>query len=393
MRIAIIGGGASGMMAALTASARGQVTLLERNPRLGKKLALTGNGRCNLTNVNMAPEHYHGGRDFAAAVIARFGPGETLSYFRRLGLLTVKEPSGRVYPHSDQAGSVVDVLRLAVAAAGVEIRTDFEVSRVDAGPSGFVLRSKDNSLRAHKLIVACGGAAGTRAGGVGLGYDILSSLGHSVTPLRPALVQLKTENSFTRPLKGVRADAGVRVTDRGAIAAESAGEVQFTEYGLSGPAIFEVSREAAAGSQVHLDLLREVSPRELRELIMSRVSSPVTLENLLTGLLHNKLGRTVLTSCGLSLTAPASSLRDGDVELILRRIKDTVINVTGNLGFDGAQVTAGGADTREFRPETLESRIVPGLYACGEVLDVDGDCGGYNLQWAWSSGHLAGELR
>lgn len=382
------------MMAALTASRHGSVTLMERAERLGRKLAVTGNGRCNLTNLNISPSRYHGDAELAMSIISRFDVPATLAFFRDIGLLTVSEPSGRVYPRSDQAGSVVDVLRFAVAGAGIRVETGTEVTGIERTPSGFEVRSSGGVTLADRVIIACGGAAGARVGGGMSGYDVLTSLGHSSTPLYPSLVQLKTENSFTRPLKGVRADAAVAVESGGSVLAESAGEVQFTEYGLSGPAVFEISRAAVMGRSVTLmlDLARDVPEDELVSILLSRRATPLTLENLLTGILHNKLGRTVVSHCGLSLTAPCASLREVDAKRVAGMIKHLSLAVTGNLGFDGAQVTAGGIRTSEFDPETLQSRIVPGLFACGEVLDVDGDCGGYNLQWAWSSGRLAGML-
>jgi len=394
--IAILGAGASGMMAALHARPReNRVILLERQARAGRKLAVTGNGRCNLSNQNVSPAHYHGADpDFVRPALAAFPVSETLEFFRKLGLLTVTEPGGRVYPFSDQAGSVVDVLRFALESAGAELRTGWEVRGVQRDGACFLLRGETETLRADRLIVAGGGAAGTRAGGGAGGYDALAALGHRTTALYPALVQLKTDNAFTRPLKGVRADAVVTVEHRGAVLAQSAGEVQFTDYGVSGPAVFDVSRAAARQpeSLVVLDLMRPLDEAALLAALRARRADfpGLTLENLLTGLVHNRLGRTVIARCGLALNTPLPRVSDGELEAISRTLKRCELPVRGTLGFEGAQVTAGGIATGAFDPETLVSRLVPGLFACGEVLDVDGDCGGYNLQWAWSSGALAG---
>lgn len=396
MEVIVIGGGAAGMMAAITAAKlKNRVTVLERAERLGRKLAVTGNGRCNLTNINMSPEHYHGQREFVASVLNGFNLKRTLSFFRRLGLITVSEPSGRVYPHSDQAGSVVDVLRFALSALKVNVITSCTVSDIATSGGTFVVQTDTGPFKADKLIVTCGGAAGTRAGGSRLGYELITGLGHSCTRLYPSLVQIKTENKYTRPLKGVRADASVMVLSHGRTVSSSFGEVQFTDYGLSGPAIFDVSRSITTGGSgllVKLDLMRELTRDDLKEIIESRLGSGLTMENLLTGTLHNKLGRTVLSRLGYSLSAPVSMLSHDDIVSISNMIKSYELPVTGSLGMDGAQVTAGGIPVEEFNPMTLESRIVPGLFAAGEILDVDGDCGGYNLQWAWSSGHLAGLL-
>ena len=398
MTVTVIGGGAAGLIAALTAAGQGnRVLLLERQNRVGRKLLATGNGRCNLTNLNLSKDNYHGAsHPFIAPALEMFGAADTLEFFESLGLLTVAEDSGRVYPLSDQAGSVVDVLRFAVEAAGVEVRTEFDVTSVKQTKTGFKVCSSSESILSDKVIVCCGGMAGGKLGGTKSGYELLQSFGHSVTKLFPVLVQLKTDNTYVRSLKGVRADAAVTLKRGGEVLAESAGEVQFADYGVSGPAIFEISR-AAAGEKgeltVHLDLLRNLDFAQVQNIIRQRQQTmpALTLENLLTGMIHNRLGRTVLRYAGYDLNAPVSSLKPNDIKKIAAALGDFALPVLGNLGFDGAQVTAGGIRTNEFDPNTLESKLVPGLYAAGEVLDVDGDCGGYNLQWAWASGRLAGQ--
>lgn len=400
MKVAVIGGGAAGLTAAITAAEAGHtVTVLERQGRVGRKLMATGNGRCNLSNLNWGPENYHGQDPaFALPALAAFPSAAALDFFRSLGLLTVAEPSGRVYPRSDQAGSVVDVLRLAAAARGAELRTGAEVLSLCRAGDGFALALAGETVTADRVIVCCGGLAGEKLGGTKSGYALLSSLGHRRTPLHPALVQLRTDPTYVRALKGVRAEARVVLEEAGAVIAQSAGEVQFTDYGVSGPAVFEVSRAAstAAGEvTARLDLLPGLPRGELEGLLARRVEDlpGLPLENLLTGMLHNRLGQTVLRYAGCGLSGTVNGLTGTDLGRIAAAVKDFTLPVTGTLGFDAAQVTAGGMDTAEFDPNTLRSRLVPGLYAAGEVLDVDGDCGGYNLQWAWASGRLAGRLR
>ncbi len=398
MNVVIIGGGAAGMMAALTAAEQGnRVVLLERQNRVGRKLLATGNGRCNLTNLNLTPACYHGAPTaFIAPALEAFSAPDALEFFEELGLLTVAEDSGRVYPLSDQAGSVVDVLRFAVEAAGVEVRTEFDVTALKQTRTGFKICSERQSILADKVILCCGGMAGGKVGGTRSGCDLLERLGHRITPLRPVLVQLKTDNTWVRSLKGVRADAAVTLKRGNEVLAQSAGEVQFADYGVSGPAIFEISRAAvseAGALTVHLDLLRGLDFARVQELLRRRRQTmpALTLENLLTGVVHNRLGRTVLRYAGYDLNTPVAALKPGDLKKIAAALGDFALPVIGNMGFDGAQVTAGGACTDDFDPNTLESRLIPGLYAAGEVLDVDGDCGGYNLQWAWASGRLAGQ--
>lgn len=396
-QVAVIGGGASGMAAALAAAESGAaVTLLERQARLGRKLAVTGNGRCNLSNEFCGEGCYHGAPGtFLRPALAACGVEETLRRFREMGLVTVTEPNGRVYPLSDTAGSVVDVLRFSLDAAGVRQRLGFEVQSLRRQGSGFLLTGGEGSLYADRVIVACGGAAGGKLGGGNSGYGLLAAFGHQITALRPALVQLRTAGTFCRGLKGVRADAAVAVLRGERTVAESAGEVQFTEYGLSGPAIFEISRAALEGPDtwVQLDLMRTLEVAALSTLLLHRAETRpgLTLDDLFTGTVHNRLGRMLLKYAGYAGSAPVSSLTRLDAEKLARAAKGVTLQITGDLGFDSAQVTAGGADTGAFYADTLESRLCPGLYACGEVLDVDGDCGGYNLQWAWSSGFLAGK--
>lgn len=237
--------------------------------------------------------------------------------------------------------------------------------------------------------------AGSKLGGVKLGYDLLKNLGHSVTKLYPSLVQIKTDDTYVKSLKGVRADAAVTLYQGSSVIAKSSGEVQFTEYGVSGPAIFEISRAASVnkgGLAVRLDLLRNMTADDIRALISRRIEvmPDLTAENLLTGILHNRLGRIVLRFAGFDLNRPVTFFDLREIGSIADAIKNFSLAVIDTLSFESAQVTAGGAKTDQFDPETLESRLVPGLYAAGEVLDVDGDCGGYNLQWAWASGWLAG---
>lgn len=400
MEILIIGGGASGMAAALQAaqSPDWHVTLLERQARVGRKLLATGNGRCNLSNTAVTQSRYHGlDPAFTAPALARFSPEETLTWFRGLGLLTVREPSGRIYPLSDQANSVVDVLRFALEARGVCLHTGCEVQRIWKKGDGFLVKTPGEEFFANRVIVACGGAAGEKLGGGTGGYRLLKALGHKLTPLAPSLVQLKTDSPYPRQLKGVRVDAAVTLCASGRVLAQSAGEVQFTDYGVSGPAIFEVSRFAsppAPSLSVSLDFFRAYSLEQVLSFLARRQASfpGLASEHLLAGMLHSRLGRVLLTQASLPAAAPASALSSGDLSRLAACAKAFSLPVAGPLGMEQAQVTAGGVPTSEFFPETLESRLVPGLYACGEILDVDGDCGGFNLQWAWSSGRLAGML-
>ena len=398
--VAVIGGGASGMMAALTAArVQGRtVHLIERQQRVGRKLLATGNGRCNLTNRNAAPGDYSGtDAAFAFPALSGFTPEDTLAFFAELGLLTVTEYGGRVYPLSDSANSVLDVLRFALDRAGVVLHCGTPVEEIRKSAHGFVLSGEAlGTLDADAVILACGGAAGSKLGGVTDGYRLGKALGHRRTALYPSLTRIRTETELPRALKGIRVQANLRLTRVEVPLAESQGEVQFTETGVSGPASFDLSRAAACGGDrltLHLRLL-PFELQELQELLQARCRQfpEVEASELFTGMLHNRLGRMVVKAAGLPAQAALSSLSKEQLLAAARQCLDFQLPVLGVDGFEAAQVTAGGLRTDEFDPGTLESRLAPGLFACGEVLDIDGPCGGYNLQWAWASGALAGRL-
>ena len=396
MTVGIIGGGASGMAAALAAAQypNTQVILLERQSRVGRKLGATGNGRCNLTNLHAEASAYHGENPaFAAPALERYPVEETLNWFRALGLLTVAEDSGRVYPYSDQANSVVDVLRFALEKPNIRQELGFEVEKIRKTSEGFQIAGNGKNIDVDRLIIACGGLAGTRLGGSMSGYQLLRSLGHHCTKLRPTLVQLKTSWAGVAGLKGVRANCHAAIYRDGVLHRESTGEIQFTELGLSGPVMFEISRDACQGSGewiCDLDFLPQWEEKELLQELLRRQGTALPASELFTGILHNRLGRVLTQAAGISPQRLISELSREQLQEAAAQVKHFEVCLTEPLGMDAAQVTAGGICTSEFDETTMESRHVPGLFACGEVLDIDGDCGGYNLQWAWSSGRLAG---
>lgn len=396
MIIGIIGGGASGMAAALSAAQNpsAHVIIFERQARVGRKLQATGNGRCNLTNLSAALSGYHGEDPyFAKPALDRFDPDETCQWFREMGLFTVAEESGRVYPYSDQANSVVDILRFALEQPNIELHLGEEVQKVRFVEGIFTIETASGITQCNKLIVACGGLAGTKLGGSMSGYKLLAKLGHRSTRLRPALVQLKTGWPAVTALKGVRTNCSVQILHNESLHSCSAGELQFTEYGVSGPVIFEVSRDACQkpGTWIcRIDFLPHITEEALYFELCRKRNSNLMSDELLTGILHNRLGRVIAKEVGINGNAAVASLSDAALQSVAKAVKRFEISVTEPLGMDSAQVTAGGVFTKDFDPYTLQSNLVPGLYACGEVLDIDGDCGGYNLQWAWSSGRLAG---
>lgn len=401
MRAAVIGAGASGMTAALTAARLGhEVTLYERQARVGRKLMATGNGRCNLTNTGAGPSNYHGeAPDFVRPALEAFPSEAALDFFRGLGLLAREEWGGRVYPLSNSANSVVDVLRQALDAAGVELIAGDRVRELRRAGSGYSVTTESGDKRSFDaVVVACGGLAGEKLGGGRDGYELLKALGHTRTALRPALVQITTEPMYPRSLKGIKADCALRVLSRGRLLASSCGELLFTETGVSGPAAFDVSRAVSeagdAKMELEIDFLRDYTSAEVLAHLQNRARTAPELpaSELLTGSVHNRLGRMLIKYADVEASAPLSALTERELRTVAGACKRFKLPVRGTEGFANAQVTAGGIRTSEFDPHTLESRLCPRLFACGEVLDIDGDCGGYNLQWAWSSGVLAGHL-
>ncbi len=396
MVIGIIGAGASGMAAALAAAENENVTvvLMERQSRVGRKLQATGNGRCNLSNIHAENGGYHGeSPDFVLPAMQAFNPQATLAWFAELGLYTVIEPSGKVYPYSDQANSVVDVLRLNLNKPNITLKLGFEVEKIQKSNAGFLVVSREESVQCDKLIVACGGLAGSKLGGTMSGYKLLGKLGHKTTRLRPSLVQIKTSWGSVGALKGVRANCHLQIWKEDKLFRESTGELQLTEQGISGPVVFETSRDVCYGTgtwTAKLDFLPDWTEEKLLQELNKRRATDLPMEELLTGILHNRLGRVLTKTAGVKGKVFIRELSNREAESVCHTVKALELELTEPLGMDSAQVTAGGVLTDQFDPETMESRIVPGLYACGEVLDVDGDCGGYNLQWAWSSGYCAG---
>ncbi len=400
--IAVVGGGASGLAAAAAAgrelSGKGSIALFDAQPRCGKKLLATGNGRCNLTNRNAIQPRYHtDDRSALSRVFSGVNVDDTLSFFETLGLICREEDEGRIYPSCGQASAVLDLLRLEIARLNVAEVCGCRVEKIRRADSGFIMTSPLGEIMAKSVIVACGGKAAPNLGGVDWGYDLLHSLGHSVTPLNPSLCPIPVESPHLSSLKGIRAHARASICDgRGRIYSDS-GEVQFGDKALSGIVIFQLSSASAgipsAGMWVELDMLPERPRNELIDMLTRRrVLLPhLTLENFLTGVFNKRVGMCVLKEAGMTpLSRSVSELNDGDILKIASVIKGWRFPVTGKAKWISAQVTSGGVSLNQFDGLTMQSRLCRGLYAAGEVLNVDGFCGGYNLQWAWSSGILAG---
>ncbi len=399
----IIGGCASGLAAAINASRLYpgiKIAILERMPRIGKKILATGNGRCNLSNIHAA-EHPYTNADFAKHALNKYGVNETLAFFESLGLLTYTDSEGRIYPLSNTAASVLDALRFAVNAENISIYCDCEAKQIKKEKNGFTVNSV---FFAKKLILAAGGKASPAQGSNGSGYLLAKQLGHSISTLCPSLTSLNADQSVTKPLKGVRVhSAELSVYDLNGNQIKTKGELLFTDYGISGIAAMElastVEKTKASGVKIDtfttIDFLPDLSHESLCKYVKSLCISTISrdFDSLLTGLLPKAVGIAICKAISLYESSKSlSSLTDYEIENLAAVAKAFPLRITSSRGFDTAQVTCGGIKTHEINEKTMESEICSGLFIAGEIADVDGNCGGFNLQWAWSSGLLAGEL-
>ncbi len=382
----VIGGGAAGMAAAIEFKARCpqlSVALIERLDRVGKKLSITGNSRCNITNRNISLKNYHGQNpEFCQFALQQFGVEDTESFFEDLGVLFKTENGGKVYPYSLQASSVVDALRFGLDRFGVTVIPNTEITKIINRNGRFRLMSAEKEYEARAVLVAAGGKAGGKIA-TDSGYNLLKNLGHRLTSLSPAIVQVKTDTTYTRQLKGVKVNATVFAGGK-----SDFGEVLFCDYGLSGPPILQLSRYMKKGDKIRLDLMPEYSEELLFDIIQQRTALSACCGEFFCGMLQKRLGQVVLKKSGFSIN-DAADFSPAEIKKIAHTIKALEFEFIDTNGFSNAQVTHGGISTEDFCNKTLMSRKVPGLFACGEVLDIDGDCGGYNLQWAWSSGVIA----
>lgn len=397
-QIVIIGGGASGLAAALAAAdiAGGQrVTVLERLDRVGKKLLATGNGRCNLTNQNAAPDRYQtAGPARLARMLDNVPPGAVLDFFAGLGLLCDTQPDGRVYPYCCQASMVLDVLRAALERAGVSVACGQTVTGLRRTKAGLAVTTKEGeTFAAACVILAAGGAAAPQFGTDGAGYALARAAGHTVRTPYPCLVPLRCA-AFPAGLKGLRANGALTLLDAGRPLRAERGEIQFAEYGLSGIPAMQLSclLPRAKKPEAAVDLLPQLSAEEVRGMIEARCQSGAfpTLETLLLGLIGKKLGYAAMKACGLQpLSRASGGLSAAERDALAETLKHWRFAVTGTLPWAQAQATGGGVPLGEV-DEACASRKCPGLYLTGEVLDAVGECGGFNLQWAWATGIAAG---
>ena len=406
VEVVIIGGGASGLFAGIVikkfVADVARVTIVERLEKVGKKILATGNGRCNFSNRD-TNEHKYNNPAFVKPILAQFGVDETLEYFQKIGLFIKEREEGRIYPLSEIASSVLDVLRNEAKRLGVVEKCNFDVKRVIHSETGFSIEStRALKLNADYLVFATGGRATPVLGSNGSGFKLLSKFKLKITSLSPGLSGVKVDENQVKGLTGIRVKALVKLFNRKnkELLWSEFGEVLFKEDGVSGVVIMQMQSQVArmtkdkeiASFYFSLDLIPELSHQELAARLEERLSWENDENvNLFLGIFHRLLGFQLLRRAKIDLAGYTNEITTKDVEKLALEIKDFILDYKGNYDYERAQVTIGGLDVKEVSPKTLEVKKIPNLYVCGEVLDIDGECGGFNLQWAWSSAYVVGK--
>jgi len=394
-KLIIIGGGASGILAAIVAHRNNMdVTVLEKNNRIAKKILATGNGRCNYTNINTNKNSYNH-PEFVEQIINQFPATKAVEFFKGLGIEPKVEDFGKAYPMSEQASSIVDVFLYEIENKNIHVITEVLVNEVHKTNNQFdVITSSGQTYHADKVILATGGKAMPSTGSDGLGYPIARKLGHHVTPIFPALVKLKLNSPYLKSMNGVKISSKVELILDHKVIQEETGDILFTDYGISGPTILDLSRKAnelllhKKTPYINVILLDTLERNRVEERFELAKSKPVDMS--LVGLINKRIIPALIKNAGIDKhNTLVSDLTNLELTTLIDSLFNWKFELIGSKGFEDAQVTAGGIDIFEIDPYTLESKIVKGLYFTGEVMDIDGICGGYNLQWAWSSGYVA----
>lgn len=400
--IIILGGGASGIVASIISKDMGSdVAILESNDRIGKKILTTGNGRCNITNENISNcKYYSNNNNFYKFILSQFTLEDTKNFFNSLGLPLITLNEGKIYPMSLQASSVLDILRLAIEDRQIPIYFNNKVKNIKKSNKEFVITTENEIFQCKKLILASGGMSAPNTGSDGSGFKLAKNLGHNIIHPVPGLVQLKLDFPYLKSLSGIKFDGNVKLPLDNKILREEFGEILFTDYGISGPPILQLSSLASKllynNKKVYLqiDILPNMSKEELINLLENHWGTFYyrTIHDSFIGIINKKLIPTLLKYCGIkNIHIPCQDISWQEKEKIFNTLKNWTFIITGTNSFKNSQVTCGGVDTSQVSNKSLESLKVKNLYFCGEILDVNGDCGGFNLQWAWSSGYIAGK--
>ena len=392
----IVGGGAAGLAAAAAAAAFGdRVMIIEKSNAIGRKISASGNGRCNLLNIN--EPRYYGNEDFALKVLENFPTRELIQYWESLGVYLSKEKEGRIYPCTFQSITVTDAYKTLIKTSGIELMLQTEVKEIIKNNGKFIIKTEHGDFNAFRVLIACGGAASPMLGGNSSGYRLLQGFGHSAIPLKPSLCPLLTDLKSVSGLSGIRVKCNVKLKNKkDETVHQEKGEVIFSDSGISGICVMQMSRFAAPGDQIVLDFASRVfsDQEDLEKVLYKRQKQIAEMSPgyLLNFLLVPKLSYAVMKQAGIEMKdRKTGDLTENEIRKIAWKCHHYALTITGNKGFDDAQVTAGGIDCNEFYPDTMTSKLVEGLHAAGEVMDVDGDCGGYNLMFATASGILAGK--
>lgn len=403
--VVIVGGGASGLFAAIALKKmvgdNANITIVERLERVGKKVLATGSGKANFSNSQLKSTNYNHPH-FVNKLFKDFGYKETIKFFNELGLLTVEGSEGRVYPKSESSSSLLDVMRNKIRSLGIEEKCNFDVKRIVKLKNQYsVENTRGIKLIADYVIMAAGGTSTRVLGSNGTGYAILKNLKVKITDVEPGLVGIKTDEQSVKGLEGIRAKAKVRLYTKKAKEHvwENEGEIQFKVGGMSGIVIMEmaskISRMNITGelraSYFVVDFCPEISKEELTNILVNRKQelNDYTNANFLIGMFHKKLAASILKKSKVDVVGYVKDMTTKDIDRIVKVIKECPFVIKGLDSFDKSQVTVGGVDIKEIVQETMEIRKLANMYVCGEIIDIDGDCGGFNLQWAWTSAYTA----
>ncbi len=386
-------------MCAITAkqhNSKIKVAIIEKNDRVGKKLLATGNGRCNITNSDICARHYCGSfAEKGKKLFQKYSADYILDFFSELGLLTVADSDGRYYPACKQASAVLDVLRFACERLKVDIFCKENIKSIKKLGDSFFINTETNSYKAKKLVIACGSKSAPQLGGNASAIDYLRNFGHRTIPYSPALCPIKTDSTVLKSLKGLRCSCKAALEDEnGNLIKTEFGEVQFTDTALSGICIFNLSLFSRKNYNIVLDLLPDISLTEIYALLNKQIKlfGSLPLENLFTGIFHKRLGQAVIKCSGINnISRSCKALTQNEIKAICKTIKYFRFKVIENCGFNQSQASLGGVIANEIDENTMQSKIKKNLYIIGEAVDICGECGGFNLHFAFASGHLAGE--
>ena len=390
-KLAIIGAGASGLCAAIEAKKSNpqiQITIFEKMQKAGKKILATGNGRCNFTNSELSLKHFYGNKEFLENILSS-DYADIEDFFKNLGVLSYKE-DGRIYPRSQQASTIKDALLKSVENNNVTIKTDSQINKIIKDKKGFMI----NGESFDGVILCGGGKSASVHGSDGSCYKLADSLGHTLTPLHPALCGLVISDKNLNLLKGVRAECIANLYCGNKLLGSEYGEIQFTDKAISGIPVMNLSHlcENRKNLKINLDLCSEIDERDLFNHIKHSANNlqNVEFETILNGIVNLKLGFAVMNRSGIKPLTKCTSVKDFQIKEAVKQLKKFEINISSAKGFENAQVTKGGVNTKEVSPITMMSKKTDGLFFCGEILDIYGDCGGYNLHLAFTTGRIAG---